>query len=187
MIYLIHTSEADNNSRLTFKRHDSIPLQPEMLLQIVRGVVRTVTWNDEGNILTLGYWGAGDVVGQPLSKIQPYQVECMTNVEVSYIPSSDKERAMKAICQHVQQAEELLSIVHQTNARTRLLQMLLWLARKFTRPVEQGQLLDLRLTHQELAEFTGMTRVSVTRFLSQLERDGVITRPHRHFIILLER
>ena len=178
---------AENFSQRTFKRHDSIPLSSEMLLHIERGVVRTVTWSEEGTVMTLGYWGTGDVVGQPLSNIQPYQVECITSVEVSYVPSYQKERVLKAICQHVQQAEELLSIIRQTNARDRLLQMLLWLARKFARPVERGQLIDLRLTHQEIAEFIGMTRVSVTRLLSQLEQEGIIGRPRRHFIVLLDR
>jgi CRP-like cAMP-binding protein len=176
----------DNNSRLIFQRHDSIPLQPEMLLHIDRGVVRTVTWNEEGMVITLGYWGTGDFVGQPLSNIQPYQVECITSVEVSCVPSYQKERVLTAICQQIQQAEELLSIIRQTNARDRLLKVLLWLARKFARPVEGGQLIDLRLTHQEIAEFIGMTRVSVTRLLSQLEQEGVISRPRRHFIVLLE-
>lgn len=178
---------AESFSQHTFKRHDSIPLSSEMLLYIERGVVRTLTWSEEGTVMTLGYWGTGDVVGQPLSNIQPYQVECITSVEVSYVPSYQKERVLKPICQHVQQAEELLSIIRQTNARDRLLQMLLWLARKFARPVERGQLIDLRLTHQEIAEFIGMTRVSVTRLLSQLEQEGIIGRPRRHFIVLVDR
>ncbi|MGL5877441.1 MAG: Crp/Fnr family transcriptional regulator [Xenococcaceae cyanobacterium] len=178
---------AENLSQQTFKRHDSIPLKSERLLHIERGVVRTVTWSEEGTVMTLGYWGTGDVIGQPLSNIQPYQVECITSVEVSYVPSYQREWVLTAICQHVQQAEELLSIIRQTNARDRLLQMLLWLARKFARPVERGRLIDLRLTHQEIAEFIGMTRVSVTRLLSQLEQEGIIDRPRRHFIVLLDR
>ncbi|NHC36946.1 Crp/Fnr family transcriptional regulator [Scytonema millei] len=178
---------AENLSQQTFKRHDSIPLKSEVLLHIERGVVRTVTWSEEGTVMTLGYWGTGDVVGQPLSNIQPYQVECITSVEVSYVSSYQTERVLGAICQHVQQAEELLSIIRQTNARDRLLQTLLWLARKFARPVERGRLIDLRLTHQEIAEFIGMTRVSVTRLLSQLEQEGIIDRPRRHFIVLLDR
>ncbi|OWY68336.1 replication/maintenance protein [cyanobacterium TDX16] len=178
---------AENLSQQMFKRHDSIPLKSERLLHIERGVVRTVTWSEEGTVMTLGYWGTGDVIGQPLSNIQPYQVECITSVEVSYVPSYQREWVLTAICQHVQQAEELLSIIRQTNARARLLQMLLWLARKFARPVERGRLIDLRLTHQEIAEFIGMTRVSVTRLLSQLEQEGIIDRPRRHFIVLLDR
>jgi len=180
-------SITENLSQRTFKRHDLIPLQPEMLLHIDRGVVRTVTWSEEGIMVTLGYWGTGDVVGQPLSNIQPYQVECITSVEISYVPSQCKERVLTGICQHAQQAEELLSIIRQASARDRLLHVLLWLSRKFARPVERGQLIDLRLTHQEIAEFIGMTRVSVTRLLSQLEQEGIIGRPRRHFIVLLDR
>lgn len=56
----------------------------------------------------------------------------------------------------------------------------MWLAQKFGREVEQGQLIDLRLTHTDIAEVIGGTRVTVTRLLSQFEQDGIINRPRRH-------
>jgi hypothetical protein len=48
---------------------------------------------------------------------------------------------------------------------TALLHLLLWLGKKFGREVQQGQLLDIRLTHQDLAELLGTTRVTITRIL----------------------
>lgn len=168
----------------TFNRHDLIPLQPNILLRIELGVVRTVTWNEEGTAVTLGYWGVGDVVGQPLSSLQPYQIECITRVEVSYIPASQWELISNEIFRHIQQTEELLYIIRQERTHERLLRLLMWLARKFAHKVERGQLINLRLTHQEMAEAIGTTRVTVTRLLSQFEQEGIIHRPRRHFIVL---
>src|SRR5919202_5279031 len=95
----------------SFSRRDLIPLEPDALWHITWGAVRTLTWNEEGTPTTLGYWGPGDVVGQPLSRIQPYQIECLTSVEVSYIPLHQYHQALDAIFLHIQQAEELLNII----------------------------------------------------------------------------
>jgi CRP-like cAMP-binding protein len=173
-----------NLVQYTFSRCDLVPLKPDALWQITWGVVRTVTWDEQGTPITLGYWGPGDVVGQPLSRIEPYQIECLTSVEVSYIPPHERHQALDAMILHIQQAEELLTIVRLERMHCRLQQLLIWLSQKFGREVSSGRLIDLRLTHQTIAEAIGTTRVTVTRLLNQFERDGLISRPKRHFIVL---
>lgn len=168
----------------SFSYRDLIPLQPDALWHINWGAVRTLTWNEEGTPITLGYWGPGDVVGQPLSRIQPYQIECLTSVEVCYVSSGECFQAIEALLLHIQQAEEILTIVRHERMHSRLQQLLVWLARKFGRSVQSGLLIDLRLTHQAIAEAIGTTRVTVTRLLNEFERQGVISRPKRHFIVL---
>lgn len=168
----------------TLSCRDLIPLQPDALWKITWGVVRTLTWDEEGTPATLGYWGPGDVVGQPLSRIEPYQIECLTSVEAELIPFHQSHQALDALFLHIQQAEELLSIVRHERMHCRLQQILVWLAQKFGREVNSGRLIDLRLTHQAIAEVIGTTRVTVTRLLNQFEREGVISRPRRHYIVL---
>lgn len=167
-----------------FRHYDLIPLKQDSLWLIEEGVVRTFTWNEEGTVVTLGYWGIGDVVGQPLFDLQPYQIECLTSVEVRCIPLNQSSPLLEAICRHIQQTQELLCIVRSERIPQRLQQFLVWLARKFGREVAQGQLINLRLTHQELAEGIGTTRVTVTRQLKQFEQEGIISRPQRNFIVL---
>jgi CRP-like cAMP-binding protein len=180
-------SSLANLVQRSFSYRDLIPLQPDALWHITWGAVRTLTWNEEGLLTALGYWGPGDVVGQPLSRIQPYQIECLTSVEVELIPHHLCHHAIEAIFLHSQQTEELLSIVRHERVHCRLQQLLLWLAQKFGRPVKSGLLIDLRLTHQAIAEAIGTTRVTVTRLLNEFERDGMISRPKRHFIVLCDR
>lgn len=69
---------------------------------------------------------------------------------------------------------------------TMLLRLLSWLAKRFGRTVEHGQLIDLRLTHQDLSELLGSTRVTVTRTLSQLEQQKLIQRISLRRIVLSE-
>ena len=86
---------------------------------------------------------------------------------------------------HIQQTEELLNIVHRKPVSLRLWQFLIWLSKKFGRDVEQGQLIDLGITHQEIAEAINTTRVSVTRMLQQFEEEGMLLRHQRRFILRL--
>ncbi len=88
------------------------------------------------------------------------------------------------IIKHVQQTEELFSIVRQEPTHPRLLQLLIWLSQKFGREVDQGQLIELRITHQEIAEVLGTTRVTVTRLLKQFEQERIIARHGNRIVVL---
>lgn len=68
-----------------------------------------------------------------------------------------------------------------------VLELLTWLAQRFGRPIEQGTLIDLPLTHQQLAETISTTRVTVTRLLEQLEQAGLIWRIRRRIVLLSDR
>jgi CRP-like cAMP-binding protein len=78
-----------------------------------------------------------------------------------------------------------LSIIrnHKTVEET-LFKMLAWLAKKFGRGVDKGHILDLGLTHQDLAELLGTTRVTITRIITQLEQQGMINRLPRKQILV---
>ncbi len=166
-----------------FSRRELIPPRQDILWRIERGAVRSATWSEQGTLITLGYWGAGDIVGHPLSKVNPYQIECLTSVEMSILPSELWKQELEAMLSHIQQAEELLSIVHRKPVSLRLWQFLLWLERKFGRDVDQGRLIDLSITHQELAEVINTTRVSVTRMLQQFAEEGMLLRHERRLIL----
>jgi len=53
--------------------------------------------------------------------------------------------------------------------------------------VSAGELIDLRLTHQGIAEAIGSTRVTVTRLLKELESERKILRQQRHYIVICDR
>lgn len=167
-----------------FSRHDLIPPKQDILWRIERGAVRTVTWSEQGTLITLGYWGTGDIVGQPLSRVVPYQIECLTSVETSIISSELWHQTLDAMMLHIQQSEELLSIIHRKPVSLRLWQFLIWLSTKFGRDVDRGKLIDIGVTHQEIAEVINTTRVSVTRMLQQFEEQGMLLRHQRRLIIL---
>jgi CRP-like cAMP-binding protein len=184
-----HPATLNNSTRTgqlpqkLFTRREVIPARNEVLWRIERGAVRTLTWTEDGTFITLGYWGPGDIIGYPLSRVKPYQIESLTSVEVSVLPPHLWYQDIDALLSHIQQAEELLSIVHRKPMSLRLWQFLVWLSEKFGREVEQGKLLDLHITHQEIAEVLNTTRVTVTRVLQQFEEEGKLLRKKRLMIL----
>jgi len=167
-----------------FAASKCLPAHSNVLWQIERGAVRCLTWNEAGLPVALNYGGAGDIVGPGLSAHRRYRIECLTRVEVTSLPESRWQDAVEGIVAHARQTEELLAIVHNERVQQRLQQLLVWLARKFGRSIVLGELIDLRLTHQHLAEAIGTTRVTVTRSLQSLEAEGQIVRKQRQYLIL---
>ena len=151
---------------------------------ILRGAVKTYSWTEEKKRITLGYWGVKDIVGQPLSNLHPYHMDCLTCVEAISIPVDNLSQFSEVIISHAQKVTTLMCIVQTKRVRERLILLLKWLADKFGRSVAEGILIDLRLTHQEIADTIGTNRVTVTRLINQFERDGLISRPQIHYLIL---
>jgi CRP-like cAMP-binding protein len=167
------------HSQATFKCKELLPLHPDTLWKIDKGVVRSLTWDEEGRIITLGFWGEGDVVGQPLSRMCPYQVECLTPVQASTcLPESPY--VQHTLLVNAWQNEALLSIIHEPSVSDRLLRLLGWLVDRFGCSVPQGKLLALHLTHQNIAETIGTSRITVTRLMNQMERAGKLERVIKH-------
>ena len=154
---------------------------------IVRGAVKTVSRNEYRKIITLGYWGAKDIVGKPLSNLEPYQMDCLTCVEAICIPLDSLSEFYPDILSRAQQQSVWMCIVQTKLVSERLFLLLKWLAAKFSRTVAQGQLIDLRLTHREIANTIGTNRVTVTRIINKFEQQGVICRPKQHYIILCDK
>lgn len=181
----IKTSETRARKRLGFERHALLPLRQDCLWKIETGVVRTLTWLEDGSVLTIGLWGTGDVVGKVLSRqTNLYQIECLTPVEVMSLPPDAWDEVTENLFAHIQQMEELSVIRNHKTLEEMLFKMFAWLAKKFGRGVDKGHVLDLGLTHQDLADLLGTTRVTVTRLISQLEQQGMINRlPHKQILV----
>lgn len=169
--------------RLSFSPRSVLPKTNE-LWAIQAGFVRVLTRPEEGSNLTLGIWGTGDVVGHALSIAHPYHIECLTSVQVVAISLNDLTNPTEVLLKHLHQAEELMLIRSHKRIDAMLLKLLSWLANRFGQDANQGRLIDLRLTHQDLSELLGTTRVTVTRALIQLEQQGFIQRLSLQRIVL---
>jgi CRP-like cAMP-binding protein len=170
----------------TFKRREFIPLERGNLWQVESGLVRATTWNEDGSVISLGFWGSGDIVGSSLSSIDPYQVECLTAVKAMALPE-DYQCSRQVLLSHVYQTEQLLKIAHSGSIEQRLLNFLTWIGHRFGRRGDRKQLIiDVRLTHQDMADTIGTTRVTVTRLLGKFQQEGVVDWSKQHLILTVQ-
>jgi CRP-like cAMP-binding protein len=78
-----------------------------------------------------------------------------------------------------QQISTLLKFTRTRPAEARLFQLLTWMGERFGRVSRRGVSLcfeDLNLTHRNLAEISGLTRVTVTKAISQFRQAGYLVR-----------
>ena len=141
------------------QRRTTLPAESEFFWKIEAGIVRTLTWTEAGEMIVLGIWGKGDIVGSSLSTIEPYEIECLTETIVQPIPVSQLVDMTEELLQHLRHNEEFIKIVHNRNIELAIVRLLNWLASRFGQAVEGGYLIDLLLTHQEISEIVGTSRV----------------------------
>jgi hypothetical protein len=166
-----------------FNRRDFLPSHDrKSLWQIESGIIRTVTWDSNGNTIPLGFWGQGDIVGDPLAEVVPYQIECLTWVKAQRLPDSFM-CPPEVLISHIGQTQMLLKISQTISMEKRLLEFLVWMFKRFGHKVERGWQLNLRLTHLDIAEALGTTRVTITRLIGQLQQSGMIQWSRREQIL----
>ena len=79
------------------------------------------------------------------------------------------------------------SMMLRLPVRDRLLTAFAELGSKLGTPDERGTVLNVPLTHQDLADLIGATRPIITLHLKDLERDGAIVRERRRLILVPEK
>ncbi len=158
----------------TFKRQQMLP--KGSYWHIREGLIRSITWDEEGNIIALGLWGPGDIVSSQLSSLDLFELECQTRVVVEALETETVDRNA-LMTQHFRCTEQLLSISRTRRAEIRLARLLEWLARRFGLPEMEGYTIHLDriyLTHGSLGDLNCSTRVTITRLLNSFEVQGAI-------------
>jgi CRP-like cAMP-binding protein len=162
-----------------FRRKETLRFDHYESWTIESGIVRAITWDPDGTIYTIGFWGPGDIVSRSFISVNPYQVECLSLVSAV---SSEKRVSFTNLEANYCQMGELLSIIQKRCTGNRLLLFIEWFNQRFSTITEDGEFHNYRLTHQEFAESICTTRVTVTRLLQNYEREGLIERSRRYIL-----
>jgi CRP-like cAMP-binding protein len=162
--------------RLTLRADDHLPA--DLSWRIDDGYIRANTWNEEGESITLGIWGPGDLITPTFSQVTPYELITLTRVVVEECSPSEGE-VLEFLRDQISQACHLLQIHRVRPADARLLRLLHWIGARFGRVSSSGTTLsleDMNLTHRHLADIAGMTRVTVTKSLTRFRSKGQVVK-----------
>lgn len=175
-----------------FRAGQNIPLNPQDIWIVWRGVVQLSTLYPNGDEALLGLACASMPFGLPLSLVYPYQaialsevdLMCVTLTEVQQSPALSQE-IFQHLTRRLRQAEAMLAMAGCRRVEDRLRQLLLLLQMEIGQPVAAGTRLSVRLTHQHLASAIGTTRVTVTRLLGKLKDEGWLQLDRDRHIVLM--
>lgn len=178
---------------LLFRRGDPTP----GLHLIESGMVKIYQITPGGEERIIDIIGPGDLCGEMgIVDRAPSGAwgEALTPLIYREIPAAAFERQMlqhPALCLKVcrvlvaklrlasRQMEETLYL----SSRQRVLRQLIRLVEKLGHPAKAGGVqVDLRLTHQEIAYLAGTARETVSRLMSDLQRQGLLRHAERQMI-----
>lgn len=168
----------------SFNAGDKLPVTSNYLWLITSGVVKVQASFDNGNIITLGFWGEEDVIGKPLTNSDYQILKCVNETKAISLPRCQWQNVSENLFLHIQQKQQLIFITQHISIIDRVWLILVWLAKKFGREVSLGRLIDFAITSQELADILGIRTVSVANILNQLEQQKLILCLRNKGIIL---
>lgn len=178
----------------TFERGKTIffPGDPaERVYFLLKGAVKLSRVYEAGEEITVALLRENSVFGV-LSLITGhrsdrfYHAVAFTPVELLSVPIEQMEKALKenpdlslvllqGLSSRILQTEMMIETLAHRDMGSRLVSFLLILCRDFGLPTKDGITIDLKLSHQAIAEAIGSTRVTVTRLLGDLRQDKMIS------------
>lgn len=177
----------------SYKKGEEIPLREPGFWQVSRGIVQLSKISVSGDETILGWATTNNSFGDILTPESNYRVLALSETYLKWYClsglTSCPERArmlMAQLSQRLIKAQQLQNITRITRKEESLWQLLLLLKKEMGQSVVNGTRLRVRLTHENLANIIGSTRVTVTRVLGNLQKKRLISIDSKRHIIIRE-
>ena len=161
--------------------------------KVVGGVVRTCKFLSDGRRQIEGFHSAGDIFGLELSDSHGMSAEAVSDCTIvayrwrglTAAAARNDQMAPQIFhfaMQCLQRAQQHALLLGRRSAAQRVAAFLLEMADD-----EEPATVHLAMTRQDIADYLGLTIETVSRTLSQFERDQVIILPSTRHVILEDR
>jgi len=171
--------------------------KPDWLYILLKGKIKISKCSQDGKEVVLEIINAPDVFGAlAVIKNFPYPANAiaMEDCEIGKIQRDIFLQVLKdypeihseilhRVTMRLKSGIENLQKVALENVSARIAYQLLKLANKYGEKTNDGILINLKITKQELAELSGTTTETAIRIISKLKRLGYITEQNRKILI----
>ncbi len=161
----------------------------EFMYIILFGKVKVIQTTEDGKEIILAVHKSDDYFGEVSlidGKTSPATVQTLENSLIAFISKKDfysllftqskvLDKLLQIFCSRLRESWERIYLLNAKNASDRVKLLFLTLSYKNGNKTPEGVVLNLKLTHQEIADMTGLSRETVTRIIDGLQRDGEIT------------
>jgi len=165
---------------------------------VLAGKVKVTKSTPGGKDSILAIHQTGDFFGEMAlldGKTSPATVAAMEDCRIAsissidfhrYLMQSDKviKQIIQVLCSRLRQVWGQVQALTYSNAESRIRSGLLQMARRHGVRDARGIIINLKITHQEIAEMVGTSRETVTRTLARLQKDAIIEIDHRRIVLL---
>ncbi len=183
-----------------FKAKDTIfaPGDPDdQLYFVLEGTVRLYKIYGDYKEATVALLREEDVFGK-LSLVEGRRqdafAEAVTDARVAGVQKAALAEAIKrrpqfamklfsSFSERFRQSDEIIESLMPREVSTRLATLLLNLSERFGEGNGAGTVLDVRLTHQDLANMVASTREAVSKVMSEFQREGSIDVQNRRIVV----
>jgi CRP/FNR family transcriptional regulator len=184
-----------------FKKNDVILYEADAndyMYLILSGRVKVIQNTEDGKEIIRALHKTGDSFGE-LSmidcKTSPAMVVAMENTTAAIIGRNNffailytqkkvLDNLLKMFCFRLRDSWDRVEMVNFKSSAQRVAMLLQQLALEHGEKKPDGILLPIRLTHQNMADMTGLTREAVTRVLDKFQKDGTIAIEKDRTIVL---
>ncbi len=135
--------------------------------------------------LVEGRWQ--DVFAEPVTDVRVASVQKSTLTEVIKRRPEFAMKLFSSFSERLRQSDEVIETLLRREVSRRLATLLLNLGDCFGESDGRGMVLDVRLTHQDLANMIASTREAVSKVMSEFQRDGSTEVQNRKIVLLDKR
>jgi CRP/FNR family cyclic AMP-dependent transcriptional regulator len=191
---------ADNCVLLRVPRRRRIYGQGEPiagLYVVATGRVRVVRGAGESRALTVAYRGPGEVIGEIAITQRVTHEDTSTATDPVEVVQVPMRQVQDLLARNVDVARRLLSLMVERRLDTerriesllsrtvesRVAEFLIDAAQRHGIPESRGLLIGVKYTHQEIADYVGSTRETVTLTLGDMKRRNLVLFDHRRIVL----
>ena len=172
--------------------------EAEKVYVLISGKVKLSKVADDGKEVTIAVLQPGDVFGELAlfgGETHDSFAEVIEDATICAIPRADFEGLLNtrpslslgllnSIMERLRQAESQIEDLVFRSVPARVSHLILKLAQEHGHVGPKGITIHLRLTHQDVANFVGATRETVTNVLNELRSAGLIEIEHKQIRIV---
>ena len=191
----------DNIAIKRFRKNEVILYEEntnQVMYIILSGKVKVLQTTEDGKEMIMAIHQAGDFFGEVSlidSLTMPASVVATEDAVVAIISKKDfytilhsqgkvVEDLLLVMCSRLRESWRKMQILSLNNAAQKVRMLFLMLSQEHGRKTGEGLMLDIKLTHQDIANMVGITRETVTRILDRWLVDEEIKVTKKKFMLL---
>ena len=176
-----------------------------LVANVVDGLLKLSTATADGREQIVGLAYPSDFIGRPFGAVTPYDVTALSDAVVCVFRRADFDRfarehprlehkLLERTLTELDRSRRWILLLGRLNAEEKVATFILEMAERLGPPrtgkivtKSNGNAFRLPLSRQQIGDVLGLTIETVSRQISRLKEDGIVTMPNRRDVVIADR